>query len=309
MIKRTIEVSRDAAHLAVRHDQLLIERYARPEDPPDAKPFVASIPCEDIGLLAVDHPRTTYTHLALATLMEHGAAVLICGRDHMPAGMLLPFSSNTEVVWRVRDQIEVSKPTIKRLWRELVEAKVRAQAGNLAPDSPPRRLLENLAKQIEPGDSTNIEAQAAKAYWSAWLEGVPGASDFRRDADGADPLNAMLNYGYAVLRAAVARALVSAGLFPAIALHHSNRSNAFALADDVMEPVRPLIDRRVRELYAGGVVKMEQSTKAVLLQVLEETVAIEDQAGPLMVALHRTAASLVRCYSNPKASLLIPVRC
>lgn len=296
MIKRIIEISKEPAHLSVKLDQLRIRR--RGEEDAEA----ASIPCEDIGLVLVDHPQVTYSHQALGKLMEFGAALVVCGRDHLPAGMLLPLSTNTEVVWRLHEQIEVSKPVKKQLWKQLVVAKVRAQAANLSPDGPARRKLTALARQVRSGDPSNIEAQAAKVYWSAWL-GPDGG--FRRDPDG-DGLNALLNYGYSIVRAAVARAIVSAGLQPALGLHHANRSNAFCLADDLLEPLRPLVDARVRSLHREGQKEIDPHAKETLLGVLHQAVRINRQTGPLMVALHRMAASLVRCYRGEEKKLLMP---
>jgi CRISPR-associated protein Cas1 len=267
--------------------------------------------------LVVDQPQTTFSLGALSRLMDFGAAVVVCGRNHLPSGLLLPLSMHTEVVWRLDSQIHVSKPTCKQLWKQLVVAKIEAQAGNVEADAPARRRLLELAKSVKSGDSSNLEAQAAKVYWSAWLAGLPlppGAEGqgeavrFHRDVDGKDPVNAMLNYGYAVVRAAIGRALVAAGLHPALGLHHSNRSNAFCLADDLLEPLRPLVDRIVRELHQQGRDQLDRGAKAALLSVLTTTVRIADQAGPLLVALHRLVASLVDCYEGRATRLLIP-RC
>ncbi|HOB76144.1 MAG TPA: type II CRISPR-associated endonuclease Cas1 [Phycisphaerae bacterium] len=299
MIKRTIEISREPAHLAVRLDQLHIQRNVRDEW------NYTSIPCEDIGVLLVDHPQVTYSHYALARLMEFGAAVVVCGRNHLPVGMLMPLSSHTEVVWRLQDQLSVSKPLKKQLWRQLVVAKIRAQAANLEDKTPARSKLLALAREVRSGDASNVEAQAAKVYWSAWLGDSGPEGGFRRDPDG-DGINALLNYGYAVLRAAVARALVSAGLLPALGIHHSNRSNAFCLADDLVEPLRPMADAQVRELYRQGHTELGQPTKAKLLALLTQEVLAGEQRGPLMVALHRMAASLVACYRGEARQLLIP---
>ena len=337
MIKRTIEISRQRTHLSVKLDQLRLQPYDQPKN------ACVSIPCEDVGLILVDESATTYTHQALAKLMEFGAAVVICGRDHLPSGLLLPLSSHTQVVWRVQDQIAAAKPMLKRLWRQIVVAKVQAQAQNLADNHPARGLLTELTKQVKSGDATNVEAQAARVYWSSWLDGIdvpqgmflPRASDgvsqeepptqdlqtheagfalentdrFRRDPQGLDLVNVMLNYGYAVLRAAVARSLVSAGLFPALGLHHRNRSNAFCLADDLIEPLRPLIDSRVRGLIIERCDQLDQAVKARLIEVLHDTVRVSDQTGPLMVGLHRMAASLARCYAGLDQTLSLPRRC
>lgn len=337
MIKRTIEISRQPAFISVRLGQLILQ-------PPEADKSAAhAIPCEDIGLVMVDQPRVTWTHRALAELMKHGAAVCICGDDHLPAGLLLPLPGHSEVVWRIDDQINATRPRRKRIWQQLIAAKVRAQAANLEPGSPARKLLENLAGEVRSGDSTNVEAQAARAYWAAWLTDGPrhgpGAAEpgrpaaagpalatsltaegggevfdadrpdaprFRRDPDGLDPINIMLNYGYAVLRAAVARALVAAGLLPALGVHHHNRANAFCLADDLMEPLRPMVDARVRELHRRGHARLDQLTKACLLDVLVEPVKINRQRGPLMVSLHRLVASLRRCLRGT-GRLTVPI--
>jgi CRISPR-associated protein Cas1 len=296
MIKRTIEISQQAYHLCVRNEQL---RLLPRENPGTAD--APSIPCEDIGLVVVDEPGVTYTHAALAALLEHDAVLVICGRDHLPAGMLLPYQTHTEVVWRVDDQINASRPVRKRLWRQLVQAKIRAQARNLPPNSAVRAKLLSLARNVKSGDPENLEAQAARAYWSEWLGDAP----FHRDPDG-DGINALLNYGYAVLRAAVARALVMAGLLPVLGIHHSNRSNAFCLADDLVEPLRPLADARVRECVRAGALRLDRDTKRALLELLTLEVQTADQSGPLMVALHRMVASLVRCYEGTSDRLVIP---
>jgi len=303
MIKRTIEISKEPAHLAVKLDQLLIHRHDTEPSP------TASIPCEDIGLVMVDHAQTTYSHHALAKLMEYGAAVVICGQNHLPVGLLLPIPSHTEVVWRIKDQIAAGKPLCKQLWRQVVIAKIRAQAANLEPGSSPCSKLLALARSVRSGDPTNVEAQAARIYWSAWLGDSDSTKTFRRNSapPKEDAINAMLNYGYAILRAAVARALVAAGLHPSLGIHHSHRSNTFCLADDLVEPIRPLADARVRDLHQWGMDKLDQGAKAHLLQLLTDPVQVGDQTGPLMVGLHRTVASLVQCYQGVQKKLLLPI--
>lgn len=296
MIKRTIEISQEPFHLAVELDQLRLKRRSLDSE------VVASVPCEDIGLVIVDHPETTYSHAALARLLEFGAAVVICDRRHLPAGLLLPMGGHTEGVSRLQEQIAASRPLLKRLWKQVVQAKVRNQAANLDGDSSARRRLLALAGEVRSGDPTNIEAQAAKIYWAEWLG---SGSGFRRDQDG-DGVNALLNYGYAVVRAAVGRALVAAGLHPAIGIHHCNRANAFCLADDMLEPLRPFVDAAVRELAQTGTGALNPETKRKLLGLLTATVRMEDQTGPLMVALHRTAASLVGCYQGREKRLIFP---
>ena len=292
MIKRTIEISREPAHLTVRLGQLILERDGQ---------TVGSIPCEDIGMILVDHAGTTYTHAALEQLAAVDAVVVVCGRDHLPAGILLPLADHHQVVWRVRDQIALTKPLRKQLWKQIIQAKIRAQADNLSPGTARTKLLA-LARDVRAGDPANAEAQAAKAYWSDFFQGIA----FRRERYGDGP-NPLLNYGYAILRAAIARAIVAAGLLPALGIHHTNRSNAFCLADDLIEPLRPLVDRRVKELLDEGRTDLDQPTKAALLELLTWEVGFGEQTGPLMVNLHRYVASLAQCYAGESKELEFPI--
>jgi len=295
VIKHTVEISRQAAHLTVKHRQLLIKHDGE---------VVGRLPCEDVGVVLVDHPGTTYTHAALCSLAESDAVLVICGRNHLPTAVLLPMADHSQVVWRINDQLTAGKPLKKQLWKQIVQAKIRAQAANLNADSPASRKLLDLARQVRSGDPMNVEARAAKVYWADWRPD----ECFHRDIDGQG-LNALLNYGYAVVRAAVARALVAAGLLPALGIHHSNRSNSFCLADDLMEPLRPLVDDRARDLFVEGYDELTPEAKARLLELLAERVSLGDETGPLMVNLHRMAASLVRCYQGQAKRLEIPVRC
>lgn len=301
MIKRTIEISREAVHLAVRLDQLILEREGQ---------VVGSFPCEDVGLVLVEHPGTTFTHAALSRLAAQDVAVVVCGNDHLPVGMLLPVADHSQVVSRLRDQLRVKEPLRKQLWRQLVRAKILAQARNLS-DGPPRARLRELARAVRSGDPNNSEAQAAKVYWAAWLGccaspiGLGRGETFHRVPDGPPPNN-LLNYGYAVMRAAVARALVGSGLLPALGLHHSHRANAFCLADDLMEPLRPLVDARVRELWRAGMRAIDQTAKTGLLGLLAEPVRLGEETGPLLVAIGRMTASLVACFRGESRQLRIP---
>lgn len=297
MIKKTVEISRQPVYLACRNQQLIVQPIDEPKD------AARSIPCEDIGLLLIDEPRTSMTQGALEGVLSHGGTVVICGRDHLPAGILLPVSSHTQQVERLRKQINASKPRVKRLWQQLVVSKIKAQAKNVPEGHSVSRRLAVLAAEVKSGDTTNCEAQAAKAYWSYWREKHSG---FYRNADGKDTINIHLNYGYAILRAAVARALVCAGLHPALGLHHCNRANAFCLADDLMEPLRPAVDALVFKQLAEEQRPISQASKAALLRILATSFELKGQLGPLMVQLHRYASSLADSYEGQEFDLSIP---
>jgi CRISPR-associated protein Cas1 len=221
-------------------------------------------------------------------------------------------ADHSQVVWRLDAQLNVSRPLRKNLWKQIVVAKIEAQARNLGEDQPARRKLFALARDVRSGDPTNVEAQAARVYWANWLATSDvrqlDTEPFRRDPKAAG-VNSFLNYGYAVLRAAIARAIVAAGLLPSLGIHHRNRSNAFCLADDLIEPLRPLVDDRVRELWRQGYDELNQPAKAALLELLTQRVTIGEgdaAVGPLMVQLHRYVASLVRCYQGESRALNIP---
>ena len=365
VIKRTVEISQEPAHVSLRNDQILLRR---------GDVVVASIPSEDLGILVVDHPQTTFSVAALARISEQGGVVVLCDRAHLPTSAIIPFTRHCELVWRFQDQIDATLPIRKRIWAQIVAAKIHAQASLLDPDSRAFRKLKALAAAVKSGDAGGAEAHAARIYWANWLtshlppdalqgadpEHVPGdaadeeppliaprvcidtlrattydddptlvvpelgepvgepghalseidlretARRFRRDPDG-DGLNAFLNYGYAILRAATARALVSAGLNPALGIQHSNRSNPFCLADDVMEPLRPLVDRRVRHLWCReGKRTLDPRTKAHLLETVSETVRYDGQTGPLMVVMHRYVNAFLRCLNKDDAKLTVP---
>ena len=294
MIKRIVEISEAASNLKVRYGQLIVSRNGQQ---------VSSIPCEDIGVLLVDHQGVTYTHSVFTELLRCGAVVVLCGGNHHPAGMLLPIESNTVQTERFKFQIEAKEPVKKRLWQQIVRAKIKHQAKLAGRDSEVYKSLMVLREQVRSGDPENIEAQASKKFWPVFI----GDADFRRDINGPAPNN-LLNYGYMVMRAAVARALCSAGLLPSLGIHHRNRYNAFCLADDVLEPFRGFVEAKVREICQSGDFdgELDQQTKAKLLEVLYEPMTIAGFEGPLMVGLHRTAASLVRCFAGEQKEIDLP---
>jgi len=303
VIKRTVEISQHPSHLSVRLDQLHIRRHTDDQ----SAPLAGTIPCEDIGLLVLDEQQTTMTQHALEALASSGAAVLICGANHLPSAMILPMADHTEVLNRLNVQISATKPTCKRIWQQIVRAKVLGQAMNISRDAFVHRKLMQLRDDVKSGDTTNIEAQAAKIYWHTLRDIDPAWAEFRRTGRGADdPFNGMLNYGYAVMRAAVARAIVAAGLLPAIGVHHANRSNAFCLADDMVEPLRPMVDARAVRLVREGYDQINRPVKQAMLELLTVECECGEQSGPLMVQLHRYAASLVKCLDGQSKRLDIP---
>jgi CRISPR-associated protein Cas1 len=294
MIKRILEISSGGAYLSVKYGQLVVKRDGE---------AVSSIPCEDIGVLLVDHRGTTYTHSVFTELLRCGAAVVLCGGDHHPAGMILALESNTLQSERFREQFEAKEPVKKRLWKQIVRAKIKHQAKLAGRDSEVYKKLMGLRERVRSGDAGNMEAQASRVYWPVYMPG----RDFKRDVRGLPPNN-LLNYGYMVMRAAVARALCSAGLHPSMGIHHRNRYNAFCLADDVLEPFRGFVEGKVREICKSQGVPEEltQRVKAKLLEVLYEEVNIGGFKGPLMVGLHRTCASLQRVFAGEQRFIDLP---
>lgn len=312
MIRRTVEISREPCHLCVRDGQLLILRRTEVPRPLPAHPpnLAAAIPLEDLGVLVVDERETTYTHSALAGLVENACALVVCGRDHAPAGLFLPLSSNTKILARLDLQLRAPKPITKRLWANIVSAKIRAQAANLGHAPRTASRLLTLARTVRSGDPDNAEAQAARLYWPALFDSVPSVpSPFRRRPGDHDalPPNNLLDYGYAILRASLARSLVSAGLLPALGIKHHHRSNAFCLADDLVEPLRPLVDQQVRALALQGRLSLDQPTKADLLRLLTASVTVADELGPLHVACTRYVASVVRVLAKEAREPAFPL--
>ncbi len=294
MIKKIIEISQARTHLSIRYGQLILKREGEQ---------ISSISCEDVGVLLVDHRGVTYTHSVFTELLKNGAAIVLCGEDHHPSGMILPIESNSVQTERYRHQIKVKEPVKKRLWKQIVRAKIRHQAKLVKDDEAAYGALKILEKKVRSGDPENIEARASKIFWSSFFED----ESFRRDINGPSPNN-MLNYGYMVMRAAVARAICSAGLMPSLGLHHRNRYNAFCLADDVLEPFRGFVEARVKQLYEGGegTEDLGQYVKARLLDVLYDEINIAGFKGPLMVGLHRTAASLYRVFTGEQEKIDLP---
>lgn len=299
MIKRTLCFSHPA-YLSLRNGQLVV-KLERHYDEPEKQ---ATIPIEDIGVVVLDHRQITLTHGVMAALLDNNAAVVTCDISHMPVGLMLPLEGHTVQQERFQDQLSSSLPLRKQLWQQTVQQKILNQAALL------RELhdtetgnMRQWAKEVLSGDSTNLEGRAAAFYWSRMFPSIP---NFTRSRDGVYP-NALLNYGYAILRAVIARALVGSGLLPTLGIHHHNRYNAYCLADDIMEPYRTYVDRLVVETMAVcSDVEVSTAIKSRLLTIPTLEVRIAGQRSPLMVAASQTTASLARCFSGENRRVVYP---
>ena len=297
MIKHTLEISQRPARVSLRQQQIIIHLDE------DERIFAA----EDVGVLILQHPAISISAAALNALQEAGAAVIICGNNHLPTGLLLPVVTHTELVPRLMAQLEADKPARKRAWKSIVQAKVRAQASKIP--LPYRGKLQHMAAKVKSGDPDNIEAQAAKIYWPARFPERYKVGD-KRDADSDSIFNSALNYGYAIIRASVARALVSAGLQPALGVFHHSRGNPYCLADDVMEPLRPLVDGAVQQILNEELPpdrKLNKEHRQKLLSLLTHEVEVNKLSGPLMATLPRYIASFYRLLTKEADHLDAPL--
>jgi CRISPR-associated protein Cas1 len=308
MIKRTLYFG-NPAYLSVRLSQLEIRlpEVTCNDTLPDhfKENLVRRVPIEDIGVVVLDNKRITLTQATLSALLANHVSVICCDERSMPTGLLLPLAGNTTQSERFRAQIEASQPLRKQLWQQTVQMKVLNQSAVLQRY---RKLscsnMEAWAKQVKSGDSENVEGRAAVYYWQNLF---PSISNFRRDREGIPP-NALLNYGYAILRAVVARSLVVSGLLPTLGIHHHNRYNAYCLADDIMEPYRPYVDALVVELVDSGAdySMLTPELKAKLLTIPVLDVVINDRRSPLMVGVGQTTASLYKCYDGELRKIAYP---
>ena len=302
MIKRTLYFG-NPAYLSLRNSQLVINL---PEaNGMDDRTGNNTIPIEDIGIILLDHKQITITQGLLEALLSNNAAVITCDSSRMPVGLLLPLSGNTTQSERFQAQIDASLPLRKQLWQQTIQAKIGNQAYVL--NTCRNAVVKNMlawVDEVKSGDSDNLEARAAAYYWSNMFPDVPG---FRRGREGPPPNN-LLNYGYAILRAVVARSLVASGLLPTLGIHHHNRYNAYCLADDIMEPYRPFVDKLVVELTDSGedFQELTKSLKAKLLSIPVLDVIINDQRSPLMIAVGITTASLAKCYLGEVRKIVYP---
>ena len=270
----------------------------------DDNSTLGTIPIEDIGVVVLDNPQITITHALLASLIERNAAIISCDEKHMPAGLMLPLDGNSIQAERFREQIEATEPLKKNLWAQTIKAKIANQSKVLKMAGTENKRLEALLPQVQSGDPDNIEGRAASIYWKMLFEDIP----FVRDRYGTMP-NAHLNYGYAVLRAIVARSLVASGLLPTFGIHHINRYNAYCLADDIMEPYRPFCDWMVFNMLKRNEILDDDLTKdhkAKLLTLASVDIEIDKKKSALMVGTSRTTSSLAECFSGVRRKIVYP---
>jgi CRISPR-associated protein Cas1 len=303
MIKRTLYFG-NATYINLKDRQLVIKLPEVEKSDVLTEALKAestrTVPIEDIGMVVLDNRQITITQGALGALLENNSAVITCDSSRMPVGLMLPLCGNTTQNERFREQLDASLPLKKQLWQQTVQAKIANQATVLKEcrDAEVRNMLR-WVDEVRSGDTNNIEARVAAYYWANLF------ADFRRHRED-DPPNNLLNYGYAILRAIVARGLVSSGLLPTLGIHHHNRYNAYCLADDIMEPYRPYVDRLVVEMFDSGVEVLDKDSKTKLLSLPVTDVTIGGQRSPLMSAVGLTTSSLYKCFSGESRKITYP---
>lgn len=304
MIKRTLYFG-NPAYLSLKMKQMVVRIPQKDDgDLPSEDDMVRTIPIEDLGVIILDNKQITITQGLMGALLENNCAVITCDSKRMPVGLILPLSGNTIQNERFRSQLDSSLPLRKQLWQQTIEAKIRNQAAVLRyVTGQEHRNMLKWSDNVRSGDADNMEARAAVYYWKTIFPDDPYFIRDRED-EGA---NALLNYGYAILRAVVARALVGAGLLPTLGIHHHNRYNAYCLADDIMEPYRPYVDKLVVEILNDGAEdRLNATNKVRLLNIPVIEVMINDRRSPLMIAVSHTVSSLVKCFRGDCRKLIYP---
>ncbi len=293
MIKRTLFFS-SACHLNIKDKQLIITNKETGE--------LNQTPIEDIGFIVLDNQAITFTQSVIQELSENNSSVVFCNKKHHPSSLLFNLDTHQIQTEIFSNQIKASEPLKKQLWQYTIKAKIRNQALLLKTNKKEAKPLEYFYKKVRSGDPDNYEAQAARIYWKNLFNG-----NFKRERFGEDA-NSALNYGYAILRAAVARSLSGSGLLPTLGIHHKNRYNSFCLADDIMEPYRPFVDMIVydnlKEILNAE--ELNQEIKRKLLNVLAMDIFINNKKSPLMVGLAQTTASLAKCFNGAAKKIKYP---
>lgn len=307
MIKRTLCFS-NPAYLSLRNQQMVIKlpevEKSNMTDQMKEEAIV-TVPIEDIGVVVLDNQQITITQGLMAQLLENNCAIVTCNASHMPIGLHLTLEGNTTQNERFREQLDASQPLKKQMWQQTIQQKIANQASVLR--NKRDEQVENMLAwvgMVKSGDTDNVEGRAAAFYWKNMF---PKVEDFTRGREGVSPNN-LLNYGYAILRAVVARSLVVSGLLPTLGIHHHNRYNAYCLADDIMEPYRPYVDAMVVDLTdkIGYPDEINIQHKQVLLTIPTIEVSINGQRSPLMVAVSQTTASLYKCFCGETRKIIYP---
>jgi len=295
MIGRIVEVADDKRHLFLSRGFMVVQ------DTEGERKELGQVPLDDIAAVIANAHGLSYTNNLLVALAERCAPFVLCAANHNAVGMLMTIEGNFQQAKRFDAQLAAAQPLKKRLWAEIVKSKLQQQAAALEATGAPFIPLSALVRKVRSGDPDNFEAQGARRYW-----GLLFGDEFRRDQQ-ADGLNAMLNYGYTVLRAATARAVVAAGLHPTIGLHHSNEGNAMRLVDDLMEPFRPMMDLKVWQLYKQGEGQVTPESKRALVRTLYDDMQTSAGATPVMVCAQKLAVSLAQIFMGERDKLDLPL--
>lgn len=295
MIKRILSFS-NPAYLSLKLGQIVYEAKDDPEKN-------TTIPIEDVGVVILDGKQLTITSALMAALLENNCAIITCDDRHMPVGLNMPLSGNSLQNERFREQLDASEPLKKQMWQQTVRAKILSQAHVLDVEETENSNMLAWAKDVRSGDPDNLEGRAAAYYWKT----VFHDSHFVRGQEG-DPPNNLLNYGYAIIRALMARALVAAGLMPTLGIHHHNRYNAYCLADDIMEPYRHIVDLKVLDIMAqfDDISELTPAIKRELLSLSTKDVLIENHRSPMMIAMQTTANSVQKCFAGEARKIIYP---
>jgi len=306
MIKRVVCIS-NPVYLNLKLGQMVLtypeETEAEGLNDAARQLGVKTLPIEDIGFVILDNKQITITEGLMAALLDNNVAVITCNDQHLPVGLTLPLDGNHIQSERFRQQIEASEPLKKQLWQQTVISKIKGQTNLLHVEEVEAKNMEAWAKQVRSGDVDNLEGRAAAYYW----KNIFHNPDFVRGQEGAPPNN-LLNYGYAIIRAMMARALVAAGLLPTLGIHHHNRYNAYCLADDIMEPYRPYVDLRVLDIMDifEDISELTPAIKRELLSITTMDANIEDHRSPMMIAMQTTANSVQRCFAGEARKIIYP---
>ena len=296
MIKRTLLFG-SPTHLSTKQEQLVV-RYL-------ADDVIKKVPIEDVGVVLLEHSQITISHQLISKLLQKQVAIITCDAQHLPQGLMLNLNTHHKQLGIQKHQIAASQATKEHLWKQTIKAKILNQSALLEANGIPAQNLIRWANKVRNGDPDNLEARAAVYYWKCLFTDL--VRDFRRGRFLGEPNN-LLNYGYAILRGVIARALMVSGLIPTLGYHHQNQYNSYCLADDLMEPYRPFVDQLVLEMVRteDDYTLLTPDLKRSLLKIPVLDVKINDQTSPLMVAAQQSASSLAKCYSKETKQLKLP---